>query len=78
MPVFLFAVEVLDSWNRKLNERAAVEGGKNQFLWFEKFLMSTRPLRMYVGNFFYVDKTFVLTLAEIIINQTVSLILSFK
>ena len=41
-----------------------------------RFLRSTPPVRVFIGSYFYVDKRLVLTIREIIVTNSVSLLVS--
>ena len=44
--------------------------------WFKRSLQSCQPLKMQIGSFYYVDRGMVPTLFSIIVQSTVSLLLS--
>lgn len=46
--------------------------------WFAKFHHSCRPLKIYIGNFYYADRQLLLTIISIIIDNVTSLIISYK
>ena len=52
--------------------------GKTTSTWFAKFQRSCQPLRINIGNFCYADRTLILTIISIIINNATSLIISYK
>ena len=66
--------EAISSW------RELESSNPNQMWvkWFKKFRASCRPIRINIGEFFYVDKTLVLTIIYIIINNSATLILTYK
>ena len=68
--VYTSSLEVMRSWKEK-GQGSRKSGGTV----FGKFQKSARPLRMSIGNFFFIDKPFILTFVAIIVNQTVNLIL---
>ncbi|CAG7730352.1 unnamed protein product, partial [Allacma fusca] len=45
-------------------------------LWFKKYLRSVKPIRVFIGSFFYADRQIKLTIISIVLNQTLSLLLS--
>ena len=58
---------MLSSWRRLPGQDA----------WMRRFLRSTRPRGITVGNYFTVDRGLVLTVAGIIINNTVTVLMTF-
>ncbi|CAG7817817.1 unnamed protein product, partial [Allacma fusca] len=60
--------EVLQSWTVM----------KGSTLWFKKYLRSVKPIRVIIGTFFYADRQIKLTIFSIILNQTLSLLLSIS
>lgn len=44
--------------------------------WLPKYLRSTRPIRVKIGNFFYIDRMLILTLLGIITENTCGLLLT--
>jgi len=71
--VYTSSLEVMRSWKEK-GQGSRRSGGTV----FGKFQKSARPLRMSIGNFFFIDKPFILTLVGIMVTQTVNLIISYN
>ena len=46
--------------------------------WFRRFLRSCKPLKVTVGGLYYVDRGMPLTLAAIILESTVNLLIAEK
>ena len=64
--VYQNSVEVLATWSQQ-------EGNS---LLLRKFIRSTRPVRVEIGSYFYADRSMVLTLLDIITQNTFSLLLA--
>ena len=50
----------------------------SQDQWFRRFLVSCQPIKMKIGSLYYVDRGMVLTLLAIIVDSTVSLLLTHE
>lgn len=63
--VYETSVELLHGWKDMVKDK-----------WFRRFLQSTRPARMNIGSFYYADREIILTVTQIIMNNTCTLIMS--
>ena len=63
--VYETSVELLHGWKDMIKDK-----------WFRRFLQSTRPARMNIGSFYYADREIILTIMQIIMNNTCTLIMS--
>ena len=69
--VYSSSTTAVQSWKDNYYQGLGRNGGNV----FWKFQTSARPLRVSIGDFFFIDKPFILTFVAIIVNQTVNLIL---
>ena len=70
-------VREVDKWIENGNGGHA-DPGRFERIWMRKFLRHCQPLRIRIGSFFFIDKTFLLTIFSIIFEQTTNLTLSYK
>ena len=64
--IFVVSEEVLAGWRRCLSQHALLK----------RVLQSTPPIRVFIGRYFYADKMLVLTCLGIIVENSVTLLVS--
>ena len=70
------AFRALGSIHDTSDEALRVSRRMNGNSWFRRFLRSCKPLKVSVGGLYYVDKGMPLTLAGIILESTVNLLIA--
>ena len=73
---FIFFATIADAYEE--SELARQSWRAVQLKWFTKFRRSAMPLAITMGSFYFVDRALLLTILDIITNNTANLVLTYR